>query len=393
MTRFIVIFLSLFFSAKAQQLEDLISFALENNPTLKSYENLISAKEKRSLYKLTLPNPLVGFALQSVELEYPFPRASNPMSGLAFFVSQKYVLGAKRNLDSEIAEKIAEKIEAERELFKKRLIRALKEHFYDYQYSFMLEDLSLSIKREIEDLLEVSEEHYIYGRINLSDLVFLRVELSRIEEEIVRAKKLRLESLAQIEALAGGKVNLERETLKISDFPTNFSPEKSIYAKVVEEDIDVLKKEEERLKVEHLPDIYLSGAYLLRPDIPDLITLKVGLTIPLWYERKEKLMVMEKREEIRAKTLFLEGVKLEVKGKYEALKAVYDSLKETLDLVKKEIKDKKKEIESLNIAFVYEKEDFRDVLRAYRELWDLRLKEIKILVELLKVSARAEELL
>ncbi len=387
---FIILFINFSY---ADQLDKLINIAIENNPILKSYENLILAKENRSQYKLSFPNPLVGFAIQSVELEYPFPRSSNPMSGFAFFVSQKYVLWRKRNLDSQIAESLAEKIKIERELFKKRLVRALKEHFYDYQYSFMLEDLSLSIKREIEDLMEVSEEHYIYGKINLSDLVFLNVELSRIEEEIVKAKKLRLESLAKIETLVGRDITLKREKLNMTDFPTNFSPERSIYTKVVKEDIKVLKKEEERLKVEHLPDIYFSGAYLLRPDISDLITLKLGLTIPLWYERKEKLMVMEKREEIRAKILLLEGVKLEIKGKYKALKAVYEYLRETIELVRKEIKDKKKEIESLNIAFAYEKEDFRDVLRAYRELWDLRLKEIKILIELLKVSARAEELL
>ncbi len=390
---FLAFFILLINISFADQLDDLIDFALRNNPTLKSFENLIKSKDIRSRYKLTLPNPVVGFALQSVELEYPFPRAQNPMSGLGFFFSQRYTLPVKREKDSLIAKETEEKIEAERELFKKQLIRSIKESYYDFQYSYMLEELSLSIKKEIEDILEVSEEHYIYGRANLADLVFLKVELGRIEEQIVFARNLRLKSLAIIEALAGGKVDLKKEKLEAVPFPSPLDVEKSPYIRVVEKEIKVLEAEEERLKVEHLPDITLTGAYLLRPDIPDLITLKAGITVPLWYERKEKLMVMEKREEIRGKHLFLEGVKLRVKGEYEALKSVYLSLRETLDIVRKEIEDKKKEIESLNIAFTYEKEDFRDLLRAYRELWNLRLKEIKLIVDLLKVTARAEELI
>jgi len=393
MFKFFGIFVFFVSFSFAGQLDDLINFALKNNPTLKSFENLINSKNIRSKYKIALPNPVVGFALQSVELEYPFPRAQNPMSGFGFFFSQKYILPAKRERDSFIAREMEKKIRADRELFKKQLIRSLKENYYDFQYSFMLEELSLSIKKEIEDILEVSEEHYIYGRANLADLVFLRVELGKIEERIVFARNLRLKSRAIIEALAGGKVDLQKEKLGEVPFPSPIKVEESPYVKVVEKEINVLRAEEERLKVEHLPDITLTGAYLLRPDIPDLITFKAGITLPLWYERKEKLMVMEKREEIRGKHLFLEGVKLKVKGEYEALKSVYQSLKETLNIVRKEIKDKKQEIESLNIAFTYEKEDFRDLLRAYRELWDLRLKEIKLLVDLLKVTARAEELI
>ncbi len=393
MVRLLIIVLTFIYFSYSQQLAQIINLALENNPTLKSYENLIRSKELRSEYKLSLPNPVVGFALQSVELEYPFPRASNPMSGLALFISQKYVLGEKRKKDSQIAEKWKEKIKKDKELFERRLIRRIKENYFDFQYSFLLEDLSKSIKREIEDLLDVSEEHYIYDRTNLSDLIFLKVELKKIEESIVFSRRLREKSLANIKALVGVDIEVEREDLPLLKFPETFNPSKSIFVRVIEKEIEVLKAEEDRLKVEHLPDIYLTGAYLVRPDIPDLITLKAGFTIPLWYEKKEKLMVMEKREDIRAKISYMEGIKLEVEGEYEALKAIYLSLREMYDLVRKEIEEKKKEIESLNVAFIYEKEDFRELLRAYRELWKLKLREIKLLLDISKVVVKAEELL
>ncbi|MDQ7081967.1 MAG: hypothetical protein Q9N34_02455 [Aquificota bacterium] len=55
--------------------------------------------------------------------------------------------------------------------------------------------------------------------------------------------------------------------------------------------------------MEHYPDLFLSASYGIRPDMPNLITLKVGFTLPVWKKRREDLLVMEKKEKYNAKAL------------------------------------------------------------------------------------------
>ncbi|HIC96839.1 MAG TPA: TolC family protein, partial [Aquificaceae bacterium] len=156
--------------------------------------------------------------------------------------------------------------------------------------------------------------------------------------------------------------------------------------------LDTIKREIERMQVEHYPDLFLSVGYSIRPDIPNLITLRLGLSLPLWKSKREDMLVLEKKERYGAKLLELEDIKLRVAGEFAALRESYLINMEILSTIEKEIEEKKKEIEALLIAYEYEKTDIREILRAYRALWSLEFDRARILKELNQIVAKAEAL-
>lgn len=373
-------------------LERLVEFALENNPRLKSFENRRESFKYRADFSRSLPNPMLTFSLNNVETERLFPRKENPMSGFVIFLSQRYPLPAKRNRSSEIFLAKAQEVDFSREKFKKELVKNIKNLYWEYSYSFEIERILHDIEKEIKSLIDITEEKYRYGKALLSDLILLKVELLKVQERLSEAQKLRETVKSRIFALAGGEPPLEAVDLKPVNFLEDFDPEINISVKLFKQKVETARKEVERAKVEHYPDLTLSAGYMARPEIPDLLTFRLGLTLPVWYSSREKKLVLEKTELYRARLLELEDIKLSVKGDFRALESEYRINREILSTIEKEIEEKRKEISALLIAYEYDRTDIREILRAYRILWSLEFDRAKVIKVLNQIVAKAEAL-
>ncbi len=377
----------------ASQLQTLIDFAFKNNPRIESFERLKEGLRHRSKFSTALPNPQVFFALNNVDTENYFPTDKNPMSGFALSITQKYPLGVKRKKSSEIFLEKVKEVDSAKVKFLKDLEKELKILYWDYIFSFEKERIVKRIEVEVRGLLQIVEERYRFGKALLSDLILLKAELLKVEEKLHEAQLIRRSTLERIWGLAGGRIDLKEEPLVLVDIPENFVPENNPTVRILNAQLQVIKKEIERSKVEHLPDLFLSAGYTVRPDIPNLITLRIGATIPVWKKKREDLLVMEKQEFYKAKMLEIEEAKLRIEGQFKALKEAYSKKLEILKTIEEEIKEKEKEIEALLLAYEYDMVDVRDILRAYRVLWDLRLKKAQVIRDANKLVAQAEALI
>ncbi len=374
------------------QLEELVNRALESNPLLNSFKHKRNALEHRAKFSLSLPNPSVRLSLNNFATNYPYPTKKNPMSSVGVYLSQRYILPQKRILQSKVESEKKSVVSASEEVYKKELVKKLKLAYYDYQFSFVYEDILEKIYSEIESLLKVAKDRYTYGKVLLSDLILLKTELIKVEEEKQKALRLREIALAKIESLVGEKVELKPEKGQLLQFPKDFEVSRNVSVRKLLRELEVIKRKIDRKKVEHLPDISLFGGYMLRPDLPDMVSVGVSATLPVWYEKREKLLVLEEQENLNSKKAELENTKLMVKGKYEALKDTYMTGREILKKVDEEISEKRKELEAQLLALEYEKEDIREILRTYRNLWSLELMREKLITELNQTVAKAEAL-
>ena len=377
---------------RANELDKLIEFALKNNPKLKSFSGLRRSFDYKARFSLSLPNPQLSLALNNIDTENYFPTKKNPMSSFGIYLSQKYILPVKRTKSSRIFLQKAEEIDIKRERFEKELVKKLKLLYWDFSYSFEMERILKDIDREIRSLINITEEKYRYGKALLSDLLLLKVELLKVKERLAEARRLRETTLRKIYAFAGGSLELKGSPMVASEFPESFDPERNVEVKLMKENLKTVKREIERAKVEHYPDLFLSAGYGIRPDIPNLITFRVGVSLPIWKKKREDLLVLQKEEVYRAKLFELEDTKLRVKGEFEALRDSYRIGSEILSTIEREIEEKKKEIEALLIAYEYERTDVREILRAYRILWSLELDRARIIKELNQIVAKAEAL-
>ncbi len=390
--RSILVLLFVVGSSFGGELDKLIDFALQNNPRIKSFDRIKLSINYRKTFIKSLPNPQLSLALNNLDTEKYFPRKENPMSSFGIYLSQKYVLPQKREKSAEILGEKEIEILIRKEKYAKELTKKLKVLYWDFAYSFEMERILKGIEREIRSLLDITEEKYRFGKALLSDLILLKVELLRVKERLSQAERLRRTTLERIYALAGGRLKLKGTELSAPEFLKGFDPERNVDVKLAKKELEVVKREIERAKVEHYPDIFLSAGYGIRPDIPNLITLRVGISLPVWKKKREDMLVLEKKELYDSKLLELKDTELRVEGDFRSFEESYRITREILSTVEKEIEEKRKEIEALLLAYRYEKTDIREILRAYRLLWSLEFDRAKLLKELNQIVAKAEAL-
>ncbi len=391
--KLLVLFLIFAGFLHASQLEELIKITKENNIFLKSFENRVKSKLYKSEFFLSLPNPEIKFILRNFDTDEFFPRKENPMGSYTVGIAQKYPLFKKRILSSEILKAEAERERALKNLYAERIILQLKEKYYELLFEWEREKYLRKVLGEIKKLKEITEEKYSYGKALLSDILLLKAESLKIETRIKRAvaKRKRLEK--EIHYLLGKEVRLHYEPLNLKRFPSVGNIEESPYVALKVAEAEVLKKKLKRAKVEHLPDFKFFAEYSTRPQLPDLFSVGLALSIPLYYKKRERFLVLEASEMLRAKLTELRDTKLRVRESVEGLREEYELLEKALHKVEEEIEVKKKEIDALLLAYQYDRTDIREVLRAYRILWNLEIERYSLIAQLNKIVAKAEELL
>ena len=169
--------------------------------------------------------------------------------------------------------------------------------------------------------------------------------------------------------------------------------DENLYIKRLKAQREKLVAEVERRKVEYLPDIELMAEYMIRPSMENMFSLRAGVSLPIWKSKREDLLVLEKLEEVKAKDWEIENTRLELRKTLNSLKIEYGRLKEILKWTEELIEEKEKEIKALELAYRYQKADLRDLLRLYRELWELEINRLDVELSIQKIWPRLEVLL
>lgn len=392
---FLLILNLFFFSlSKAGELENLIDYALKNSPRLKVYQSMIESTKYRETYSKSLPNPSLSVGLNNLPLNRPYPNKYEPMSSLSIGISQMYMLPIKREREALMALKERLALLEEEELLKRELIKDIKLSYLEWLYTFKREDVLNRIKREIDTLYKLAEENYKYGKANLSDLLFLKGEQIKVESELEKVKLERESKKEELDYLVGKRFELKGEEVyfKREEFP-EVNLDENLYIKRLKAQREKLVAEVERRKVEYLPDIELMAEYMIRPSMENMFSLRAGVSLPIWKSKREDLLVLEKLEEVKAKDWEIENTRLELRKTLNSLKIEYSRLKEILKWTEELIEEKEKEIKALELAYRYQKADLRDLLRLYRELWELEINRLDVELSIQKIWPRLEVLL
>ncbi len=375
------------------QLEDLILYALENSPKIRLYENLKTSADYREKYYLSLPNPTFFAGLTNIPINRPYPTPREPMSSLSIGVSQMYPLPVKRSKEAEVYAQEKLVLSEDEALFKKEIVRDIKVKYIEWVYTFKKENLLKSIKQEIENLYKIAQENYKYGRVNLSDLLFVKGEGIKVEKEMESVKLERGKIKEDIDYLVGKSFDLKEESPPFYEesLPT-VNLEESPYIRGLKAQIEKLNAELERRKFEYLPDVEFMVEYMIRPSMTDMFSLRVGVSLPIWKKRKEDLLVLEKQEEIMAKRWEVENTRLELRKVLNSLRIEYERQLEILKWIDNLIKEKGNELKALELAYRYQKADFRDLLRLYREVWELELSRLDTELSIKSIPPQVEVL-
>jgi outer membrane protein TolC len=389
-----LLLLLLFALSWGGELDNLISYALENSPKVKQYQKLKESIRYKERYSKTLPNPTIYAGFNNLPLNKPYPNSTEPMSGFVVGFSQTYILPVKRDLEALITKNKMLEVEKSIVVVKRELIRDIKITYLEWTYTFKKEEILKSIEKELNNLKRIAKENYKYQKANLADILSVEADKIKLRREISDLHYQREIYKNRIDYLVGKSFELKGEEVNW-DAPSfeEIDLNKSPYLRERYTQLESLKLELRRKKVEYLPDIELMVEYMARPSLSDMFSVRLGFTLPIYKSSKENMMVLEKQEEIRSKEEEIRELQLELKRQLKDLKVEYEKNRELLELTQKLLKEKRNELRALELSYSFGKADFRDILRLYREVWELELGRLELELSLKKLTPQMEVLL
>lgn len=390
---YLIIFLLFYTVGYAGQLEELINFAKENSPKLKEFEKLENITKFQENYSLTLQNPKVVFGFNNFELNKPYLSSNNPMGSFSIGISQEYTPLIKREIESQIFLKERQIIKINKEIFERQLKRQIKESYGDFIFTFRKEDILNQQLNIYEKYKKLFEENYKYGKSGLKDILSLNIKILEIKKNLEEINKEREILKNKIFYLIGGEFPLKDD----KDFENqNFEDKnisESIYIKQFDFIFEKVDKEIEKAKAETLPNFEFMGEYMYRNGFPDMITLKVGIQIPIFKSKKENLLILQKREEKLIKQLQLENEKLRIQNVVLSSKTAYEKNLKMIKLYEEILNEKNNLIKAIEIGIKYNKAESSELLKVLDEILQINLEILNLKLENFKLKYQIEEVL
>jgi outer membrane protein, heavy metal efflux system len=295
-------------------LDQMVQEALRANPSILAARKRWEATTSRPDRLSALPNPELSVGSMTGGNPLPFSTIGmEPLDWTSFMFSQSIPWPGKRGLRKEVAQ-----TEAELAAFAYRaqtldVVRELKEAYF--QLAFL--DRSLSIlgdyRRLLQNFTEVAETRYSVGQGLQQDVLKSHLEVSLVIE--------RLDLLAAERDQLAANINVLMNRSPEDTLPPGRGPEEDpvlelpfplerLYEMAREENPDL---QAERLEIqrsslelelarkEARPDFTASFGYYLRGGpFNNMYEYRVGIQIPLFFNRKERLEIEENRARLEA---------------------------------------------------------------------------------------------
>ncbi len=382
--------LFLIYTAQAGEVEELIEYALKNSPRLKIYEELKASTKHREEYSKSLPNPSLSFGLNNLPINKPYPSKYEPMSSFSVGISQRYVLGVKRERDALMARAEGEVFKAQEDVAKRELIRDIKLKYLEWLYIQKREELLKRNLEEIYKLEKFAEENYKFGRSRLSHILSLKGEALRIEGEIKKLKEERSIVKEEIDSLVGKSFELKGEDFEIKESLEEINLEETPFMKQALKERERIRVEIERLKVDYLPDFEVMAEYMIRPGLENMVNLRASFDIPIKRSKREDLLVLGKMQELKAKDWEIGNLRLYLRREINSLRLQRERAKALRAITEELLEEKERELKALEAYYSYGRADFSDLLMLYRDLWEIRMKLLELEQEIKDLIIKEE---
>ena len=288
----------------APPVEDLVAAALEASPSLAAARFRLAAAREAITAAGALPNPMVEVMLQDVS----FPKytvGTMEMSMIGPEVRQEIPYPGKRRAASDVARADAEIRAQELDLLRRQLAAEVRS-LYGRVYALDQEREALSAARELLDLLATTAAtRYSVGQTEQEAVIKAQLEATRLEE---RSDDLEAERAALVAALNGALDRSGAASLgPVTALPTVTVPADPWEDAVLASSAAVAEKRAEVAAAERRldlgrtalrPDFTTGAAVGLRGGFDPVVTLRFGIELPLWRNKKERPLIRAAEHEL-----------------------------------------------------------------------------------------------
>lgn len=385
------------------KLEDLVEEALRRNPDIRAAQRRWEAASKRPSQLSALPDPVVGLMYWNAGSPIPGSAVGENMTS---FVepnfTQEIPFPAKLRLRGEIAGKEAARAAEELRAIELRVVSELKEAYFDLFFTTKALEIIEKNRGLLEQLSKIAEARYAVGKGTQADVLRSQVELSLLVDRLTTLEQRRGSLEARINSLLDRSPNARLgRPAQLERSPFDYTLERLLA--LVEEANPALKSRELAIdssalalrlaKKEYLPDFSFSIGYMYMGRFEDMYDVRIGVKIPLYFWRKQRLGVEEAAASLAGAKQEYRATAQELFFRIKDLYLMVKTAERLMELYQKGIiPQASASVESALSGYEVGSVDFPALVDSFVFMLNYELEFYRQLVEREKALAKLEEL-
>ena len=337
----------------------------------------------------SLPDPIVSFSSLNLPVD-TFDVDQEAMTQLQFGISQQIPYPGKLALKESIAEYMADAANSSVDEMRLQLNRDVKTLWWRL---FFL-DRSIEVveinKTLLRQFIEIAQTKYKVGQGLQQDVLLAQLELSKLLDRKIQLVSKRKQETARLNALlnqATEKVirlpvltDINTDLPQLKKLSSIFELSKTNKPALAEQRllIDAATARKELAERDLLPDFNVGAAYGFRQgndpngdSRADFLSLKVGVTVPLFADRKQKKAISQRGSEVKQQQYALQDKWLAIQADITSTIADYDRTREQVSLFTTGvIPQARQTVASMLAGYQVNKVDFLNLIRAQITLYN-----------------------
>ncbi|MEJ5362610.1 MAG: TolC family protein [Spirochaetota bacterium] len=285
------------------------SILLEENFKLKVLQKQALQYKSRISQDSSLPDPKVKLGLNNVPVIKPSFNESD-MTGKEIGIYQMFPFFGKLSAKERIAILEYKKALEMYRLYQAYYLHAVRSHFFEIAYLKEYLKIIEETKKYLTILLEIQKSRSSAGIGMVSDVLKISVELSKLDEEIIKVNTAIVEIENNIAYLLGDSSEKKNyiADFKYDTITIQNQPNSAVSEKILSENPELqllslqiqMDKEGVNLKQKDLyPDVEIGVAYMQRDSTPqgatrdDMFSVMATFNIPAWFTSKNIPAIQE----------------------------------------------------------------------------------------------------
>lgn len=283
---------------------------LEGNLKLKALHQKTLQYKSRISQDSSLPDPKVKLGLNNVPVSKPSFNESD-MTSKEIGIYQMFPFFGKLSAKERIAILEYEKAVAMYRFYQSYYLHAVRSYFFEIAYLKEYVKIIEETKKYLTILLEIQKSRSTAGIGMVSDVLKISVELSKLDEEIIKVNTAIAETESTIAYLLGdsnGEKKNYSADIDYTSITIHNQPNTDVSEKVLSENPELqllslqIQMDEEwvNLKQKDLyPDVEIGVSYMQRDNTPqgaardDMFSVMATFNIPAWFTSKNIPAIQE----------------------------------------------------------------------------------------------------
>jgi outer membrane protein TolC len=277
-------------AADTLTLAQAIGMARQANPMLGAARATADAAAQRVRPAGTLPDPELQLGLMNRMIS-EFGSTADPMTMNQVQLMQMLPWPGKLGNARRAAEHTASAARADAEEQTRMLEAQVRMAYYEVAYADRATEVMRRTQSLLRDFLQVTTTMYAVGSAVQPDVLRAQVEVARMSEEIVRMEQERLAMAVRLAALLGRDASIPIPALQLPESTGEFPPTDSLIALALlhrpalqagAERVAAAQATLAGARRELYPDLKVGVAYQSRPAFDNMISLMVGISLPIF---------------------------------------------------------------------------------------------------------------